>query len=129
MKITRSSDKLILKAFSADDNKVVDDGSNKTNRTIVNLSKNKKSRNLTRVPNIEAIEEYKFLTPNAKKAFNYLWLAFIKAPILWLFDLKNCIWIEINALSYIINRLLSSLNFDSNASPNDSNSNKSDFGQ
>ena len=34
------------------------------------------------VPNIEAIREPNFLTSNAKKAFNYLQLVFIKAPIL-----------------------------------------------
>ena len=34
------------------------------------------------MPNIGAIEKPIFLTPNAKKVFNYLKQAFIKAPIL-----------------------------------------------
>ena len=34
------------------------------------------------MPNIEAIGERNFLTPNARKALNYLKLAFIKALIL-----------------------------------------------
>ena len=33
------------------------------------------------IPNIRAIREPNFLTPNAKKAFNHLRLAFIKASI------------------------------------------------
>ena len=48
----------------------------------MNLSKNNKSRDLTRVSNIKAIGEFNFLIPNIKKAFNYLRLAFIKALIL-----------------------------------------------
>ena len=34
------------------------------------------------MPNIGAIREPNFLTPDAKKIFNYLRLAFIKVPIL-----------------------------------------------
>ena len=56
----------------------------------------------------------KFLTPNAKIAFNCLWLAFIKAPIFWHFDLEYHIQIEIDALSYAISRLLNQLIFEIN---------------
>ena len=80
LKATGSSD-LALKVFRADNNEVVRVGG-RANRTVVNLSKNKKSRNLTRVPNIGATEEPNFLILNAKKALNYLRLAFIKAPII-----------------------------------------------
>ena len=115
------------KAFKADDNEVVSGGSGRANGTVVNLSKNEKSRKSICVPNIGATREPNFLTPNAKKAFNHLRLAFIKAPILWHFDLESHICIEIDASSYAIGEVLSQLNFDSDASPNDLN--KSDFGQ
>ena len=38
----------------------------------MNLSKNNESKNLTYMPNIEAIREPIFSTSNAKKTFNYL---------------------------------------------------------
>ena len=56
--------------------------SNRANKTILNLSKNNKSRKSILVPNIKAIEELIFLTSNAKKRFNYLQLVFIKASII-----------------------------------------------
>ena len=79
LKTTRSSEKSAPRAFKAGNNKVVEGGGNET---VVNLFKNEKSRKLTHMPNIGATEEPNFLIPNAKKAFNYLRLAFIKAPIL-----------------------------------------------
>ena len=81
------------------------------------------------VLNIGAKEKSNFLIPNAKKVFNNLWLVFIKAPILWHFDLKSHIRIETNASGYAIGGVLSQLNLDSDASTNDSNLNKSDFSQ
>ena len=75
--------------------------------------------------NIRAMEEPIFLTLNTKKTFNYLRLAFIKALIFWHFDLKNHIWIKTNVLNYVIDRVLSQLNLDSNRPPNDLN--KFDF--
>ena len=80
LKATRSLD-LALKAFKTNNNKIVGVG-NKANKTIVNSSKNNKSRNLMYILNIGAIKEPTFLISNAKKAFNYLWLIFIKAPML-----------------------------------------------
>ena len=117
--------KLALKVFKADNNKVVDDGDSKANRTVMNLSKNKKSKKLTYVPNIGSIGEPNFLTPNAKKAFKYSQLAFIKALILQYFDLENYIRIKTNVLGYAIGEVSSQLNLNSNAPLN--NSNKSDF--
>ena len=114
-----------LKVFEADDNGVVD-GGDRANETVVNSSKNNKSRNSTRVSNIRATGEPNFLTPNAKKTFNHLRLAFIKAPILRHFDLESYIRIETDASGYAISGVLSQLNLDSNAPPNDLN--KSDFG-
>ena len=126
MKTTGSSKESAPKAFRVDDNKVVGVGS-RANGTIVNLSKNEKSRKSTHVPNIGAMEEPNFLTPNAKKAFNHLRLAFIKASILRHFDLESHIRIETDASGYAITRVLSQLNLDSDAPLNDLD--KSDFGQ
>ena len=117
------------KAFRADDNKVVSDGGSRANETVVNLSKNNKFRNLMCVPNIGAMKKSNFLTPDVKKAFNHLRLAFIKAPILQHFDPESHIRIETDVSGYAIGGVLSQLNLDSDAPPNDSNSNKSDFGQ
>ena len=80
LKATRLLD-LAPKAFRANNNEVIGIGG-RANRMIVNLSKNKKFRNLTHVLNIKVIKKSIFLTFNAKKAFNYLHLAFIKATIL-----------------------------------------------
>ena len=59
------------------------------------------------MPNIGVTEEPNFLTPNAKKAFNHLRLAFIKTPILQHFDLESHIQIEIDASGYAIGGVLS----------------------
>ena len=93
---------MALKAFRANDNKVVGSDNNRTNRTVVNLSKNENSRKLTHVPNIGGMEESNFLTFDAKKAFNFFQLAFIKAPILQHFNLKFHIQIETDISGYAI---------------------------
>ena len=126
LKITGLSD-LASKAFKVDNNEVVGSNSGRANETVLNLSKNNKSRNSTCVPNIGATGEPNFLTPDAKKAFNHLRLAFIEAPILRHFDPESHIRIETDASGYAIGGVLSQLNLDSDAPPNDSN--KSDFGQ
>ena len=48
----------------------------------------------------------RFLIPNTKIIFNYSWLTFIKALILWYLDPKFYILIETNALGYGIDGLL-----------------------
>ena len=128
MKTTESSN-LASKAFRNDDNKVVGGGGDRANKTFVNLSKNNKSKKLTRVPNIGVTGKPNFLTPNAKKAFNHLWLAFIKASILQHFDPENHIRIKTDASGYAIDGVWNQLNLDSNTPLNDSNSNQSDFCQ
>ena len=75
LKTTRLSN-LVLKVFKADDNEVVKIG-NKINKTVINLFKNNKSRNLTYIPNIGATKKSIFLTPNIKKIFNHLRQLFI----------------------------------------------------
>ena len=52
-----------------------------------------------------------FLAFDAKMAFNYLRLTFIKARIFWHFDPKCHIWIETNALRYAISDVLNQLTF------------------
>ena len=78
-----------LKAFKTDDNKVVGRGSGRANKIVVNLSKNNKLRKLIYVPNIKAIEKPTFLITNIKKIFNYLQIVFIKALIVWHFNLES----------------------------------------
>ena len=82
LKTTRSSKKSALGVFNANNNKVVGGDGSRTDETVVNLSKNEKSKKSTRVPNVEATREPNFLTPNTKKAFNHLRLEFIEALIL-----------------------------------------------
>ena len=66
-----------------------------------------KSGNLT---NLDAMEDGpKFLTPDARTAFNRLWLAFTEAPILRHFDPKCHIRIETDASGYAIGGVLSQL--------------------
>ena len=102
LKTIGSSEESASKTFRVDDNEIVSDGGIRTNETVRNSS-----RKSMYMPNIRAIGESNFLTPNAKKAFNYLQLAFIKASILRHFDLESHIQIETDALGYAISRVLS----------------------
>ena len=76
-----------------------------------NLAKSrKKSSKSGNSTNFNAIETGpKFLTSDARTAFNYLQLAFIEASIFWHFDPKYHIWIETNAMGYAIDGMLSQL--------------------
>ena len=58
--------------FKTDNNKVVGDNNERINRTVMNLSKKKKSKKSTYMPNIGATKKPDFLTCKAKKLFNYL---------------------------------------------------------
>ena len=78
-------------------------------------------------PNFGATESGpSFLTSEARSAFNRLWLAFTKAPILRHFDPECHIWIETDALGYAIGGVLSQL--ASGTSP-DGVVTKTDLGQ
>lgn len=83
MFITIKFSKLFSRAFRADNNKVVGSRSNsKTNEIVVNLLKSKKLKNvkLKKHTNIRATMVPIFLIFSAKKVFNRLRQAFIKAP-------------------------------------------------
>ena len=82
LKTTGSSKKLASRAFRAGNDEVVGGDRGRADETIMDLSKNEKSRKLMYMPNIGATREPNFLTSNAKKTFNYLQLVFIKASIL-----------------------------------------------
>ena len=72
LKTTRLFDKLAPKAFKAGNNEVFGGDGGRADEAVVNLSKNKKSKKSTYVPNVGAIGEPNFLISNAKKAFNHL---------------------------------------------------------
>ena len=84
LKTTGSLEKSAPKTFRTGNNEVVRGGGGRVNKIVVNSSKfkNEKSRKPIHILNIGAMRKPNFLTPNAKKAVNHLWLAFIKAPIL-----------------------------------------------
>ena len=88
LKTSESFEKLALRMFRVGNNEVVRGGGSRADEMVVDLSKfkNKKSRKSTHVSNVGATGEPNFLTPDAKKAFNHLRLAFIKASILRHFD-------------------------------------------
>ena len=108
LKTTRSSEESALKAFRASNNKIVGDG-NRVDKTVMDSfkSKNEKFKKSTYMLNIRATGKPNFLIPNAKKTFNHLKLAFIKALILRHFNLKSHIRIKTNASGYTISRVLS----------------------
>ena len=71
-----------------------------------------KSRNLTI---FDATEDGpKFLTLDAKTAFNCLWLAFIEAPILQYFYLECYICMKNDVSGFAISQMLSQLTFGIN---------------
>ena len=82
------SSNLALKILKVNNNKIVG-VSDRTNGMVINLFKNKKSRNLMYILNIGAIKKPNFLIFDAKKVFNYLQLAFVKVLIFQHFDLKS----------------------------------------
>ena len=61
------------------------------------------------VSNLVSKNVSKYLTPNAKKAFNQLRQAFTKAPILQHFDPEQYIWVKTDVFGHAIGRLLSQL--------------------
>ena len=78
-----------------------------------NMAKSGKKLSKSRIsPNFNAKKiGLSFLNSKARTTFNFLWLAFTKAPILQHFDSECHIWIKINVLGYAIGRLLNQLTF------------------
>ena len=98
LKKTRSLN-LALKVLGADE--VVGGGGKANDR---NLSKSKKSNNAKSgiQTRIETTEEFIFLTPDTREAFNQLRQVFTEAPILQHFDPECHIQIEMDASGYAI---------------------------
>ena len=107
LKTTGSS---VASASSIDDNEV--DGSEGVVGRSDASRKSAKSKSRTNsgyLGNSNDLEEPKFLTSNAREAFNRLRQAFTKAPILRHFDPECHIRIETDALGYAIGRVPSQL--------------------
>ena len=104
------------------DGQVAEADNNSGGRSSGKSSKSRKTSG-----NSGVIEEPNFLTPKARSAFNLLWQAFTKAPILRHFDPKCHIRVETDASSYAIGGVMSQLTFDQVIS--DPISSKSNFGQ
>ena len=84
--------------------------SEKTSKSWNSAKSGKKLSKSGNSTNFDATEDgLKFLTPDARTAFNRLRLAFTEAPILRHFDLECHIWIKIDALGYAISGMLSQL--------------------
>ena len=105
LKTTGLSEDFAINVFRAKNNEVVRSvNDDKADETAKNLSKFKKlknenSENLTCV---EVIEEPIFLILSAKKTFNCLRQAFVKAPIFWYFDSECHIQIQTDVSGYAI---------------------------
>ena len=82
--------------------------SEKTSKSQNSAKSGKKSSKSGNSTNFDAMEDGpKFLTPDARIAFNHLRLAFTEALILQYFDSECHIRIETNASSYAIGGVLS----------------------
>ena len=92
----------IASASRVDDDEVVDGGD-----AVCRTDASKKSAKFRRTKSGNNLEEPKFLTSEAKKAFNCLRQGFTKAPILRHFDSECHIRIETDASAYAIGRVLS----------------------
>ena len=87
----------------------VDCGEGRDNEVRKKVQKSSKSRNLSKSKKTVGSD---FLTPGAKLAFFKLRQVFVKALILYHFDLERHIWIKMDASSYAIGGVLSQLTLD-----------------
>ena len=108
LKTTRSLKKSV---FKASNNAIIENSSNRANKTIIKSFKSKKAQYIS---NIGATREQTFLILNSNGVFIYLKKTFLKTIMLQYFDLKCYIKIEPNELCYIINKILSQLNLNFN---------------
>ena len=87
--------------------KLKSEKTSKSRNSAKSEKKLSKSRNLI---NFDAIEDVlKFLTPDARTAFNRLRLAYTEAPIFWYFDPKCHDRIKTDTSGYAISGVLSQL--------------------
>ena len=98
--------------------KLFKSGKSKNKKTSKSWNSAKSGKKLSKSgnsTNSDVIEDGpKFLTPNARIAFNHLWLTFTKAPILWHFNPECHIRIETDASGYAISRVLNQLTSGTN---------------
>ena len=88
----------------------------KTSKSRKSVKSEKNSSKSWNSPNFGATKtESSFLTLKARAPFNCLRLAFTQAPIFQHFDPKCYIWIETDALGYIIGNVLSKLAFETSS--------------
>ena len=91
-------------------------GKSKSEKTSKSWNLAKSEKKLSKIgnsTNFNATKDgSKFLTPNARTAFNRLRLTFTKAPILWYFDPKYHIRFETDALGYASGGVLIQLVFE-----------------
>ena len=106
LKATRSS---VASVSRVDDNEVFGGRNVISWLDVSRKTKSKSWKKSEYLGNNNNLEEFKFLNFKAKKAFNHLKQAFMKAPILQHFDSEYYIQIEINASGYIIRGVLSQL--------------------
>ena len=100
----------VASASRVDNNKVIDGGGAIGRLDASKKSTKSKSRTKSRyLGNNNDLEECKFLTSDAREAFNRMRQAFIEAPILRHFDPECHIRIETNASGYTIERVLNQL--------------------
>ena len=87
--------------------------SSKTRKLFKSQKSAKSKKELSKSGNLSNFDTKKnkpsFLTPDTRIAFNCLWLAFTKAPILCHFDPECHIWIKIDTLGYTIGDVLNQL--------------------
>ena len=98
-------DDIKLDGNRIDDNEFVDE---------VDDEVGKKGRNPTKSKNLSKSKktELRFLTSGARRAFTKLRKAFIKAPILYHFNLERHIWVETDVSGYAIGKVFSQLTSD-----------------
>ena len=106
LKTTGSS---VASASRIDDGEVVGSRGPGRSDTSRKSAKSKSRSKSGHLGNNNNLEECKFLTPNAREAFNRLRQAFIKAPILRHFNPDCHIRIETDASGYAIGGVLSQL--------------------
>ena len=92
-----------------DDKSEVDDSKVGDDKVGKKVQKLLKSKNLSKSKKTVGSD---FFTPKAKPAFTKLRQAFVKAPILYHFDLERHIRIETNVSSYAIGGVVSQLTLD-----------------